>query len=62
MYKQEKGVLLEPMENLVVDVPEDKTGSVFSSMGVRKGELLQMENVGSRIRLEFKVPARGFAY
>ncbi|MBR5900666.1 MAG: translational GTPase TypA [Clostridia bacterium] len=63
MYKEENGVLLEPIEKLVVDVPEDKTGSVFSSMGVRKGELLQMENVGSRIRLEFKVPARGlFGY
>ncbi len=63
MYKEENGVLLEPMERLVVDVPEDKTGTVFSSMGVRKGELLQMENVGSRIRLEFKVPARGlFGY
>ena len=63
MYKEENGKLLEPMEKLVVDVPEDKTGTVFSSMGVRKGELLQMENVGSRIRLEFKVPARGlFGY
>ena len=63
MYKEQNGVTLEPMERLVVDVPEDKTGSVFSSMGVRKGELLQMENVGSRIRLEFKVPARGlFGY
>jgi len=63
MYKEKDGVLLEPIERLVVDVPEDKTGSVFSSMGVRKGELLQMENIGSRIRLEFKVPARGlFGY
>ena len=63
MYKEENGVTKEPMERLVVDVPEDKTGSVFSSMGVRKGELLQMENIGSRIRLEFKVPARGlFGY
>ena len=63
MYKQEGETILEPMERLVVDVPEDKTGSVFSSMGVRKGELLQMENIGSRIRLEFKVPARGlFGY
>ena len=63
MLKEENGVLLEPMERLVVDVPEDKTGTVFSSMGTRKGELLQMENVGSRIRLEFKVPARGlFGY
>ena len=63
MYKQDGDAILEPMERLVVDVPEDKTGSVFSSMGVRKGELLQMENIGSRIRLEFKVPARGlFGY
>lgn len=63
MYKQDGDKLLEPMERLVVDVPEDKTGSIFSSMGIRKGELLQMENIGSRIRLEFKVPARGlFGY
>ena len=63
MFKEENGVLLEPMERLVVDVPEDKTGFVFSSMGTRKGELIQMENAGSRIRLEFKVPARGlFGY
>ena len=63
LYKEENGVKLEPMERLVVDVPEDKTGTVFSSMGVRKGELIQMEAVGSRIRLEFKVPARGlFGY
>ncbi|MBQ9103862.1 MAG: translational GTPase TypA [Clostridia bacterium] len=63
MYKEENGIKLEPMERLVVDVPEDKTGSVFSSMGVRKGELIEMEGVGSRIRLEFKVPARGlFGY
>ncbi len=63
MYKMDGEKILEPMERLVVDVPEDKTGSVFSSMGVRKGELIQMENIGSRIRLEFKVPARGlFGY
>lgn len=63
MYKTIDGVQMEPMERLVVDVPEDKTGAVFSAMGVRKGELLQMDNVGSRIRLEFKVPSRGlFGY
>ena len=63
MFREENGVKLEPIERLVVDVPEDKTGSVFSSMGVRKGELIQMENIGSRIRLEFKVPERGlFGY
>ena len=63
LYKEIDGVKYEPVERLVVDVPGDKTGSVFSSMGTRKGELLQMENVGSRIRLEFAVPARGlFGY
>ncbi len=63
MYKEENGKLLEPIERLIVDVTEDKTGTVFSSMGVRKGELIQMEAIGSRIRLEFKVPARGlFGY
>ncbi len=63
LYKQDGDKILEPIERLVVDVPEDKTGAVFSAMGVRKGELIQMENIGSRIRLEFKVPARGlFGY
>lgn len=63
LYKEENGVKLEPIERLVVDVPEDKTGPVFSAMGVRKGELLEMQNIGSRIRLEFKIPARGlFGY
>lgn len=63
MFKEENGKVLEPIERLVVDVPEDKTGGVFSAMGVRKGELLEMQNIGSRIRLEFKVPARGlFGY
>lgn len=58
LYKEIDGVKYEPMERLVVDVPDDKTGSVFSSMGERKGELIQMENIGTRIRLEFAVPAR----
>ncbi len=63
LYKEEDGVLKEPMERLVVDVPETVTGSVFSAMGTRKGELLEMQTIGSRIRLEFKVPARGlFGY
>ncbi|MBE5756775.1 MAG: translational GTPase TypA [Clostridiales bacterium] len=63
LYKEIDGVKYEPIEKLVVDVPEDRTGSVFSSMGERKGELIQMENIGSRIRLEFAVPERGlFGY
>ena len=63
LFKNINGVRCEPMERLVVDVPQDCTGSVFSAMGDRKGELIQMENIGSRIRLEFSVPERGlFGY
>ena len=63
LLKTVDGVVMEPIERLVCDVPEDKTGVVFNGMGTRKGEFLQMENVGSRIRLEFAVPERGlFGY
>ena len=63
MFKEIDGVKYEPMERLIVDVPDDATGSVFQSMGNRKGELLHMSAIGSRTRLEFIVPARGlFGY
>lgn len=63
MYKEIDGVKYEPMERLIVDVPDDSTGAVFQSMGNRKGELLHMSAVGSRTRLEFIIPARGlFGY
>lgn len=63
MFKEIDGVKCEPMEKLIVDVPEDATGSVFQSMGNRKGELLHMSAIGNRTRLEFIIPARGlFGY
>lgn len=63
LYKTIDGKLYEPVERLIVDVPEDGTGTVFQSMGERKGELLHMSAVGSRMRLEFLIPARGlFGY
>lgn len=63
LFKRIDGVLYEPMEKLVVDVPNEKMGVVFQSMGERKGELLNMENVNNRVRMEFSVPARGlFGY
>lgn len=63
LFKTIDGVKMEPIERLVCDVPEDKTGVVFNGMGTRKGEFLQMENIGTRIRLEFAVPERGlFGY
>ena len=62
--KDEKtGQTLEPIERLVIDVPEDCVGSVMEKMGTRKGELVSMHPQGSRMRIEFLVPARGlFGY
>ena len=51
------------MERILIDVPEDSVGSVMEKMGVRKGELTQMEPHGSRMRLEYLIPTRGlFGY
>ncbi|MBR0141473.1 MAG: translational GTPase TypA [Ruminococcus sp.] len=61
--KDENGHRLEPIERLVIDVPEDCVGSVMEKMGTRKGEIVNMHPQGSRTRIEFLVPARGlFGY
>lgn len=63
LMKEIDGVLCEPMERLVIDVPEDCTGPIMEKMGTRKGELQSMHPQGSRMRLEFIIPARGlFGY
>ncbi|WP_028511387.1 translational GTPase TypA [Ruminococcus sp. NK3A76] len=63
LYREIEGKLNEPIERLVIDVPEDCVGSVMEKLGARKGELTQMAPVGSRMRLEFLIPARGlFGY
>jgi len=60
---EETGKKLEPIERLVIDVPEDCVGSVMEKMGSRKGELVSMHPQGSRMRIEFLIPARGlFGY
>ncbi len=63
LFKEENGKRLEPIEELVIDIPENALGSVMEKMGVRKGEMQHMEPVGSRMRLEFLIPSRGlFGY
>jgi GTP-binding protein len=55
-----EGVLHEPMELLVIDVPEEYTGVVTQQVGMRKGKMQKMQNNGfGRVRLEFKIPSRG---
>jgi GTP-binding protein len=54
------GQIVEPVEELVIDVPEDHQGVVIAQVGERKGTMTKMVNNGSgRVRLEFRIPARG---
>jgi GTP-binding protein len=58
--KDVKGVKVEPVEELVIDVPEEFQGVVIAQAGTRRGVLTKMVNHGSgRVRLEFRIPARG---
>ena len=54
------GKVMEPVEELVIDVPEDHQGIVIAQVGERRGNMTKMVNNGSgRVRLEFRIPARG---
>jgi len=58
--REENGTVLEPMELLVVDCPEEFIGVVTQKVGTRKGHMLKMVNHGTgRVRLEYRIPARG---
>ena len=59
LYKEKDGVRYEPIEKVMIDVPEDQMGSVMEKLGSRKGELVSMAPQGSRMRLEYLIPARG---
>lgn len=63
LYQEIDGVRCEPVERLVVDVPQENIGAVIEKLGSRKGELLEMTPVGNRMKAEFLVPSRGlFGY
>jgi len=54
------GKLMEPLEHLTIDIPENFIGVVIEKLGPRKGEMTKMHNHGyGRVRLEFRVPSRG---
>ncbi len=59
LYKEIDGQLCEPVERLLIDVPETSMGAVMEKMGERKGELVKMEPQGERMKLEYLIPARG---
>lgn len=59
VYKEIDGVKCEPVEYLIVDVPEDYMGVVMEKLGMRKSELINMaSSAQGYMRLEFKIPAR----
>jgi len=60
VVRTENGKKLEPVERLVVDVPESFIGIILETLGSRRGEMAKMNNHGSgRVRMDFKIPSRG---
>lgn len=63
LYKEIDGRRCEPIERVVVDVPQEYVGSVIEKLGGRKGEMQEMTPLGKRTRVEFLIPSRGlFGY
>jgi GTP-binding protein len=60
IIKEVDGQKMEPVERLLIDVPEESMGAVMESLGTRKAEMVNMINNGSgNVRIEFLIPARG---
>ena len=63
LYQEIDGKKCEPIERVVVDVPQDYMGTVMEKLGSRKGEFVEMTPVGNRMKMEFLIPSRGlFGY
>src|SRR5207302_5475853 len=58
-HRDENGNLLEPIENLYVDVPEENLGDVMQAVANRKGEVTHTVHHGSRVSVEALIPTRG---
>ncbi|HXL21077.1 MAG TPA: translational GTPase TypA [Candidatus Dormibacteraeota bacterium] len=60
VVRSDKGQKFEPLERLVIDVPENFIGIILETLGSRRGEMIKMHNHGSgRVRMDFKIPSRG---
>jgi len=60
VVRTENGKKLEPLERLVIDIPESFIGIILETLGARRGEMLKMSNHNSgRVRMDFKIPSRG---
>jgi GTP-binding protein len=60
VVRTENSKKLEPLERLVIDIPENFIGIILETLGARRGEMLKMSNHNSgRVRMDFKIPSRG---
>lgn len=59
IFKEENGKVLEPYENVVVDVPDEYSGVVIEKFGTRKGDMISMHSENGSTRLEYLIPTRG---
>lgn len=60
IIREVDGKKMEPVEHLIVDIPEEYMGSVMESLGTRKAEMVNMTNHGNgQMRIEFNIPSRG---
>src|SRR5207253_10259356 len=60
VVRTENGKKLEPLERLVIDVPENFIGIIMETIGSRHGEMLKMSiHVSGRVRMDFQIPSRG---
>ena len=60
MHHDDDGTLLEPIEHVTIDIPDEYTGVIIEKMGRRKAEMTHMGTLrGGMVRLEFEIPTRG---
>lgn len=59
IMREENGVTVEPYEDLIVDVPDEFTGSCIEKLSIRKGEMKDMQSNGIRTTINFHIPSRG---
>ena len=63
LMREENGQMMEPFETAIIDVPSTAVGSVIEKLGARKGDLVSMNPIGDRMKIEFTIPSRGlFGY
>ncbi|MFA6522329.1 MAG: translational GTPase TypA [Patescibacteria group bacterium] len=59
IMQEKDGVLEEPIESVIVDVPDEFVGTVIEKLGKRRGEMVNMESSNGSTRLEYFIPTRG---